>query len=275
MDSKGKWKDGLPNELEHWRHWLASGRDGAFAGGRFDDYEWRTNPNTVLQAHIARHLEPFAPPGTTISILDVGAGPLTCVGKKWPERIVHIVAVDPLAEQYNQLLKQLNIAPLVRVQFAEVERLSEHFPLNHFDLVNCQNALDHVYDPFVGIQQMLAVVKPQHAVVLLHRVNEGEREGYYGLHQWNFSREGDEFTIWNKDLHLSVNEALTPIADVHFHEAWESDLLVVSLIKKEEATEAIFAHSKSSPDLWILSASPPQRSIAWYAKRLFGLWTRR
>jgi SAM-dependent methyltransferase len=232
-DSKTTWQVGLPNELEHWKWWLTSGPE-AFANESFNDYEWRTDPNSDVrdQPHLTRYLEPFAPAGSKVTILDVGAGPLTCVGKKWPDRTVEITPVDPLAPEYNALLDELNLTPLVRTQPGEVERLSELFPSNHFDLVYCQNALDHVYDPVRGIREMLEVVQPHHAVVLMHNVNEGEREHYFGLHQWNFCREQDDFVIWSADRRVRVNEEMAGIAEVRFEETHSPNLLITSLIKK-------------------------------------------
>jgi SAM-dependent methyltransferase len=233
MDSKARWQNGLPNELEHWRRWLSAG-PAAFAKEAFNDYEWRSSADSDLrqQPHLTKYLEPFAPVGSTVTILDVGAGPLTCVGKKWPGRTVEIIPIDPLAAKYNALLDELNLTPLVRTRYAEVEHLSEVFSSNHFDLVYCQNALDHVYDPIRGIHEMLKVVQPRHAVVLMHRVNEGEQERYFGLHQWNFCREDNDFVIWNHDGRVRVNEELSETADVRFEQASSPSLLLVSLHKK-------------------------------------------
>ncbi len=232
-DSKTRWEDGLPNELEHWRWWLSNGPE-VFAKESFNDYEWRTNPNSDLrnQPHLTRYLEDFAPAGATVKILDVGAGPLTCVGKSWPDRTVEITPVDPLAAEYNALLDELNLTPLVRTQNAEVEKLSESFPANHFDLVYCQNALDHVYDPVLGIRQMLEVVQPNRSVVLMVNVNEGERENYFGLHQWNFCLEGSDFVLWNSDLRVRINEEISGIAEMSVDPRSTSTLLVVAFTKK-------------------------------------------
>jgi SAM-dependent methyltransferase len=155
------------------------------------------------------------------------------VGKKWSGRTVEITPIDPLAAEYNALLDELKLTPLVRTRYAEVERLSEVFSSDHFDLAYCQNALDHVYDPIRGIHQMLEVVQPHHAVVLMHRVNEGEQERYFGLHQWNFCRQDNDFVIWNHDRRVRVNEELSGTADVRFEPASSESLLVVSLHKKE------------------------------------------
>src|SRR5262249_23151674 len=126
-----------------------------------------------------------APPGTIVRILDVGSGPFTHVGKRWPDRKVEIVPVDPLAEHYNQILDRLSIRPLVPAIFAEAEKLVERFAPDSFDLAYARNSLDHSYNPLAAIRSMLAVVKPQRYVYLWHVANEGVRERYTGLHQWN------------------------------------------------------------------------------------------
>lgn len=92
--------------------------------------------------------------------------------------------------------------------------------------------MDHAYDPLAAIRQMLKVVKPQHALVLLHNINVGEKEGYDGLHQWNFCWQDGEFIIWNNDLRISVNKELSGIADVYLDECWNPEILIVSLIKR-------------------------------------------
>jgi SAM-dependent methyltransferase len=125
-----------------------------------------------------------------------------------------ITAVDALAEQYERLLRDAGITPPVLTQQGEVERLTERFPKNSFDLVNMENALDHSYDPLLGIRQMLEVVKPGGYVLLLHDVNEAHRTGYVGFHQWNFCAENGHFIIWNRKTRISVNDALGDIAEI-------------------------------------------------------------
>jgi SAM-dependent methyltransferase len=113
-----------------------------------------------------------------------------------------------LADEYKLLLDEANITPPVQAQPGEVERLTEGFPTNHFDLVNAQNVLDHTYDPLLGIRQMLEVVKPGGYILLLHEVNEAHRTGYVGFHQWNFCADNGHFVIWNRETRVSVKDAL-------------------------------------------------------------------
>jgi SAM-dependent methyltransferase len=201
------WESAKASEVRFWRNWLATkGLDWP------DDYQRKLDPEQPLADHVIKCLN--APPGSTVSILDAGAGPLTKLGKRWEGRAVQITAVDPLADEYSRLLAEAEITPPVQTQPGEVERLTERFPTNHFDLVNMQNALDHSYDPLLGIQQMLEVVKPGGYVVLLHSVNEGHNQDYSQFHQWNFRSDNGRFVIWNPHTEISVNETLGDLAKV-------------------------------------------------------------
>jgi SAM-dependent methyltransferase len=148
---------------------------------------------------------------------------LTKLGKRWAGRTVRITAVDPLAVRYKQLLAAAGIGPPVETEPGEVERLTERFPTDHFDLVNMENALDHCYDPLLGIRQMLEVVRPGGFVLLTHHVNEAHRTGYTGFHQWNLCADNGHFVVWNRQARISVNDALDDIAEVSV-EIWGEDL---------------------------------------------------
>ena len=181
---------GLKDEISCWDGWLKE-KGGVWP----DDYAARLDPNAPLQAHLVSRL----PDKDEVSILDVGAGPLTIVGKVWPGHEVNIVAVDALADEYDKLLRWHGVEPIIRTRQCEMERLDSLFGLNMFDLVYCRNALDHCYDPVAAIRCMYAVVKPGRCVLLDHETNEGENEKYAGLHQWNIETDGNSVLIWSKD----------------------------------------------------------------------------
>ena len=61
------------------------------------------------------------------------------------------------------------------------ESLLERFVPDTFDLVFSRNALDHTSDPLRALQQMLAVVKPGHSVLLEVHENEADAERYGGM----------------------------------------------------------------------------------------------
>lgn len=175
----------LREEVEFWK-------------SRFD----RTNPASHrFQRRLMdeRRFQPYLeqlvahlPAGATVHVLDVGSGPLTQVGTISDRWRIKITAVDPLAKEYRKALG-FDPRPAVTVLPGEVETLSSMFPKGSFDLVFCRNALDHAVDPLLGIREMLRVVKPDGCVFLTHVTDEGRKQGYQQLHQWDFSprRDGD------------------------------------------------------------------------------------
>jgi len=220
-----EWQTALPKELKFW--------DEALRERQLHLTEWKHCLDAQLE--LQPELKELIPalPGSSVRILDVGSGPLTHVGKQWPGRKVEIVPVDPLAEQYNEILQRLSIRPLVPTIFAEGEKLLERFAPDSFDLAYARNSLDHSYHPLAAIRSMLAVVKPLHYVYLWHVANEGVRERYTGLHQWNLDIRQGQFVIDNGRKTESVNSNLASIAEVSCEFQKEgNDKIVVAKIKK-------------------------------------------
>lgn len=202
--TKAAWQRGKKDELVFWLKWFAT-RGLSWP----DEYRARLDPERPLQEPVASVL----PPGPA-EILDVGAGPLTVLGKRAPGKTFTITAVDPLASEYDRMLEAFSVVPPVRTVAAEVERLREPFAADTFDVVHMQNALDHSYDPVAGIEEMLAVAKPGGWLVLQHAIDEGESAAYDGLHQWNLTLEDGKFVVWNKDARVAVDERLRGRAKV-------------------------------------------------------------
>jgi len=191
-----KWNAGKEYEINFWRSYFKT------EGLRWkENYKNKLNPSLPLQETIAKYIPSHL---KHARILDVGAGPLTNLGKVLDACKLAIVAVDPLAEEYDSILSEFGIEPFVRTTYGEVERLSRQFKPNTFDLVHINNALDHSYNPMKGIFEMLKVVKHSHYVVLGHTKNEAERENYKGFHQWNFDYVEKQFVIWNKKHSTNV-----------------------------------------------------------------------
>jgi SAM-dependent methyltransferase len=189
----GRWEvnrqSALDEELGFWegalrdkgRHWNA------------ESYRKRTDPGSELQEDLKKLIP--APVGATVRILDVGAGPLTRLGKHWAGRKLQISAIDPLAHEYDAMLARLGITPPLRTVLGHGEKLDDLFPQEHFDLACASNSLDHGCDPLRIIEQMVRVVKREHFVYLWHFANVGDAEAYAGLHQWNFDIKAEDFFI--------------------------------------------------------------------------------
>jgi SAM-dependent methyltransferase len=150
-----------------------------------------------------------------VKILDVGAGPLTSLGKKWGSREIAITAIDPHAKEYDALLARLGIEPACRTTVGSAEELSKFLPGSHFDLVHARNSMDHSKDPFQAIREMVKVVRPGKYVLLDHKIREGEAEEYWEYHQWNFFPRRSRFYIERPGMRaVDVGKTLSGIADV-------------------------------------------------------------
>ena len=147
-------------------------------------------------------------------MLDVGAGPLTILGKRWGQRRVEITAVDPLADRYAELFERFAVQPPVTPVLGQAERLSDVFAADSFDLAFARNCLDHGYAPLDSIRQMLRVVKRGGVVLLHHATDEGEFMNYAGPHQWNFRVEDGRFVIWQPGRRIDAHALLEATADV-------------------------------------------------------------
>jgi SAM-dependent methyltransferase len=202
-----RWRSGHSSEVGFWDRYLCT------KGLRWpDEFAERMNPDLELSADLAALLKGAA---KTARVLDVGAGPLTIVGKKLGGGSIDLTAVDPLAPQYDQLLSKHGLNPPVRTQAGKAEELAVLFAPDSFDLAHARNCLDHALDPFQAVQQMLAVVKPGGWVYLKHHPDEGMREQWHGLHQWNFSRStAGDFIISSRSRELNATSTLASKANV-------------------------------------------------------------
>jgi SAM-dependent methyltransferase len=208
LSVRDRWARAIPYESTFWDDWLAT-----HAFGDEEQYLARIDPNAPISDRIlVDRLE--AIPSRTVRILDVGAGPLTTIGKTYPGKTLAITAIDPLAEDYDALLVRAGVTPPVRTESAHGELLLESFEHSSFDIAHAANALDHCYDPMLVIRNMLEVVKPGRYVVLLHHRNEAEAKDYLGLHQWNFDVRARRLVLWNRERAHDVGGELGDAAEV-------------------------------------------------------------
>ena len=216
------WQTNLNTEIDFWDRYLKT------KGLEWKEgFQTRINPLTPIDPHI----EELLPVGE-VSILDVGAGPLTCLGKVSEGRRIDLTAVDPLAAAYDKLLAKYDVVPPLRTVYAKAEILTPVFRKNQFDLVHARNCIDHSFNPLQAFEQMLEVVKIGGFVIALHEINEGKNEGYAGLHQWNFFSQDGEFLIGNREgKTVNVSAELRNRAEVRCDTAFSPGWLVVRMKK--------------------------------------------
>ena len=186
----------------------------ATEGGRWpDDYVFRFDPEAEVKDPALRDsLNELTQ--SRVSIVDVGAGPASAVGCRFPGKELSLLAVDPLADNFNHLLDRHGVDPPTRTEKVDGERLERRFGGDRFDIAYARNSLDHAVDPVRIIEQMLAVVRPGGHVVLRHRRNEAVDEDYVQLHQWNFDERDGRFVIWRPGHETDMTDRLSGRAEV-------------------------------------------------------------
>lgn len=192
-----QWLSAIDSEIAYWNDWFE------IKGlRRPEDYSKRTEGNMefAYPELIAGKKE--------VKVLDVGAGPISCLGNITQDVKIQLFACDPLAFAYKEMLDRAGVKPYVISDFALTERLCDAYPNNSFDIVNMTNALDHAINPLLGVYNMLAVCKKGGSVTLNHRENEAEFEHYTGLHKWNISEDSGDLILWNKSEYINVTNQL-------------------------------------------------------------------
>lgn len=201
-----EWTANSASEVDFWTRWITT------RGLKWPaDYASRIDPAQPLPHLIEDQLQAAAvPKGAAVRILDIGSGPLTYVGSASQSYKATVVAVDPLADDYNRILRDRSVAaPNLTIKgFAET--LDRQFEADSFDAVWCCNALDHAFDPILGISKMLTVVKGNCPVILLFHPNEADGGNYEGLHQWNFDlSDNGDFTIEQRGQHINITKLVS------------------------------------------------------------------
>lgn len=206
-----EWGAGVNSELQYWFYYLTT------SGGDFPtDYLFRTSLESDLGSRdpaLARDIQSLG--RTSVSLLDVGSGPLSNLGRKLSGIDVTITSCDPLAEGYRVLLDFCSLQDHARqIVFADAENLSAFIEPGRFDVVHASNALDHGWQPFRAIQEMLTVCRLDGFVSIGHFENEAEWEKYTGLHKWNFTLDGEDLVLWNRQESLNVSSLLREQAEI-------------------------------------------------------------
>lgn len=175
MNKKEIWNNNLEKEIMWWKKkWLNNPNSS---------FPYKTNPKTEVQEYISKWFS--SPFPDNFKILDVGAGPLTHIGKKYNEKFLNIIAVDALADEYNKFVEEIihkfNLRQ--KTKKCQTENLRSIFNENEFDIVHARNTLDHSHDPIKCFKQMIEVCKTNGYIITYHEVKEGSNEKWQGLHQ--------------------------------------------------------------------------------------------
>lgn len=131
-----------------------------------------------------------------LSVLDCGCGPFTTLGTEGFN--IKLTACDLFAKQYNEMLKDQGIIPIVPIEYQNAEEMD--YSDESFDVVHCRNALDHMSIPRKAIEEMIRVCKIGGLVYFEHYKNLGLKHEYRSSHKWNIDLRGEDCSIWNRNI---------------------------------------------------------------------------
>lgn len=204
MDA-GTWNSRAPSEVDFWSRWVETSGAKWPAG-----FKRKTDPEAPLLPEIEDFLSELgAGHSGTVEILDIGSGPLSVVGHLSPKHTVQLTLIDPLAEQYNEILDAAGVdGRLPRPQTGYFETALGQLGANRFDVVWCRNSLDHSLDPLLGLHNLIAMCKTGGGVLLKFHPNEADRGNYGGLHQWNLDKCENAIVLKQKNRELDLTPLL-------------------------------------------------------------------
>lgn len=199
MSGESRWEDNLHHEVSFWKKWLTHPDFELSREKRISS----ESENLKGLVHLAKNRGSLKSDGKDlIRVLDVGSGPFSALGRSVEK--IELVCVDALAEHYNELLKDNGFNEFANIIELKGEELGKKFPPNAFDLVYCSNALDHFDSPELAFREMYNVCAINGAIVITSIENEGERENYSGLHQWNLRANDDGFWLASRSNTINL-----------------------------------------------------------------------
>src|SRR3989338_138201 len=155
-------------------------------------------------------------------VLDVGSGPISLLTWGFHEGFFDLVTVDPLADDYAKLLKAYGhdaaVGSIKSIQSVS-EDISRFIVQGSFDIVYCNNALDHTTSPRRSLEEMVKAVKSGGYIMISGRSHEGSHEGFDAIHQHDLYLENGTLMRKGKDtegepltsgLNLDTVSAVTP-----------------------------------------------------------------
>lgn len=273
QESIERWLLGIPCEVSFWKNALA----------RKTDREWIAgNAGRDIDLHNFDVKEFMGEPGNSPDdlIIDLGCGLSYYAGSRLGGRPANIHFVDPLADFYNDILKEAR-TDLPPIEFGMMEHISSYPHQQEVALVIIQNALDHSQDPIKGIVESLNLLKMGGVLYLKHYPNEAEKEAYRGFHQWNIDIEDGRMVVWNRDERHDLNGILEDFTEMTTSRHGDPDEVIAVIRKTGEVPESLLDLRE---DVWQLGrqlliqarlASSLPFAVRYHAKRALYFLARR
>ncbi len=149
-------------------------------------------------------------------VLDVGSGPVSLLAHGHKQGLIELTATDILANEYKTLLEVYGHSSAmegIEVVNSIAETLGSSFAGRKFDIIYCNNAIDHTDSPKNSLAEMTKIAEPGAYIIVSGRQREGTSEGWDGIHMHDLLLEDDilyregkdgERTRLDNDLYLDT-----------------------------------------------------------------------
>jgi SAM-dependent methyltransferase len=183
-------------ELGFWRTYL---RDHGHEVCDRDSWE-QAFPSSLLDyIETLRSIRGRAP-----RALELGSGPVSLLAWGVDQGLFEVAAVDPLAREYERLMRNVHCSYPVKPIQGFGEQLSARFAPDTFDLAYSSNALDHTASPRRCLEEMTQVVAAGGIIYCEGFVREGTNAGWQGLHQHDLVPENGHLVRYARQGSRSV-----------------------------------------------------------------------
>jgi ubiquinone/menaquinone biosynthesis C-methylase UbiE len=155
---------------------------------------WALKNNSPLP--LAEELVPLVGDKKKVRIADIGSGPYSIIG-----RLLDGVEIEVYPSDRHSFgafwSEKVKTVPTYPIEVQDMEKLT--YEDNFFDIVVCNNALDHTYTPVSAVKEMIRVVKPG-GWVYINCFLDQQLTGY--KHHWNAKEDGEFVSGGNERFHL-------------------------------------------------------------------------
>lgn len=132
------------------------------------------------------------------SVLELGSGPFSLLASGVERGWFDLTAVDPLAQEYAELLRRYAVShPVAPISGLGESLLSVVAPAA-YDIAYSGNAIDHASHPEACVSNLARVVRPGGRLVLEGFCREGTNAGWEGLHQHDLLPEGGNLVHYDR-----------------------------------------------------------------------------
>ena len=152
--------------------------------------------------------------------LEIGSGPNSNLSYWVDNKLLEVIAIDPLADIYEKIMKKLNYKyPITPIKLSG-ENILKRFEKETFHIVFAQNSLDHTENPIMCFKNAYTLLKKGGLFFVCSNVKEGTRTSWSGMHKFDIYVENSDLLLANKkgEIFNLINDNMT--LDLVFYETY-------------------------------------------------------